>query len=148
MFNQVLENTLRSSAFLSVFVGFYQWLGCTTRRAILSQTFPIKRDHHLFWAVLGGVAGLTVMIEKAGRRSELAIYVSLLLNTISISRHWRKVVPRAMDIAYRIFIDSEFKCAELLFAVSMAGIMPLYEFDRKHLSSVVSRVGDAFLARK
>lgn len=78
-------NTLRSSAFLAVFVALYQTQICTHRN-LLNAGWKLGNSKYLYW-LFGLVSAVSaIMVEQESRRAELAFYV----------------IPKAADSLYRI----------------------------------------------
>ncbi|XP_035538904.1 uncharacterized protein LOC108998873 isoform X2 [Juglans regia] len=63
-----VKGAVRSTAFLSAFVGIFQGVICMHRKVS-------SKDHKLVYWIAGGMAALSVLLEKKARRSELALYV-------------------------------------------------------------------------
>ncbi|KAG9070245.1 hypothetical protein KI688_009580 [Linnemannia hyalina] len=78
-------NTFRSSAFLAVFVAYYQTQICTHRN-LLNAGWKLGNSKYLYWLFGLGSAIPAIMIEQESRRAELAFYV----------------IPKAADSLYRI----------------------------------------------
>ena len=85
------ENIVRSTAFLTGWVGTMWWAVMLHSRWLVARTGRgrVERRHTMLWAWLGG---LYVLIEKPGRQAELATYCSAhalnsLLNRYSRGRH-------------------------------------------------------------
>jgi hypothetical protein len=66
--NHLFLNILRSSTFISAIIGLYQLLLCTQRSFL-----PVE-SKYWYW-IMGVIAALAVLIEKEGRRTELALYL-------------------------------------------------------------------------
>lgn len=66
-------DALRSTLFLTSFCFSGQTLLCL-QKSLISRGL-IKEDFKLFYALLGFVPALSVLIEKKERRAELALYV-------------------------------------------------------------------------
>lgn len=60
--------TVRSTAFISAFVGLYMGAVCTHRNLV-------GRDHRAVYYAAGVVAASALFIEKKSRRAELALYL-------------------------------------------------------------------------
>lgn len=60
--------TVRSTAFISAFVGLYMATVCAHRNAV-------GRDHRALYYAAGVVAASALFIEKKSRRAELALYL-------------------------------------------------------------------------
>ncbi|KAH0456701.1 hypothetical protein IEQ34_014608 [Dendrobium chrysotoxum] len=73
---------VRSTSFLSAFVALFQAVICLHRKVA-------TKDHKLVYWIAGAFAGLSVLLEKKGRRSELALYV----------------LPRAGDSLWYIIVN-------------------------------------------
>ncbi|RRT67289.1 hypothetical protein B296_00006534 [Ensete ventricosum] len=76
---------VRSTSFLSAFVGLFQAVVCLHRKVA-------SKDHKLVYWIAGAIAALSVLIEKKGRRAELALYV----------------LPRAVDSLWYISVNRHF----------------------------------------
>ncbi|KAA8539742.1 hypothetical protein F0562_026434 [Nyssa sinensis] len=100
-----VKGAVRSTTFLSAFVGIFQGVICLHRKVA-------SKDHKLVYWVAGGISALSVLLEKKGRRGELALYV----------------LPRAGDSLWYILVNRHLlpniKNAEIaLFCACMGGIM-------------------------
>ena len=69
---RTLKNTLQSSSFLASSGAIFQSFLCSMR-------FANVRDWKYYYWLIGSVAGLGILIEKKTRRSELALYVRILI---------------------------------------------------------------------
>eukprot|EP00884_Botryococcus_braunii_P011663 jgi/Botrbrau1/20498/Bobra.145_2s0056.1 len=101
----VLGSALRSTAFLSSFVGLYQATVSAHRALFDTDT------KYLYWFA-GLVASLSILVERKSRRGELALYVApRALDTLMGTLLSNRVVPRL-------------PLAEVaLFSVSMGSLM-------------------------
>ncbi|XP_051138193.1 uncharacterized protein LOC127256299 [Andrographis paniculata] len=102
---------VRSTTFLSSFVGIFQAAICMHRKVAV-------KDHKLVYWLAGGMAALSVLLEKKARRGELALYV----------------LPRAADSLWYILVNRhllpDIKNAEVaLFCACMGGIMYYLEHE-------------------
>ncbi|KAJ7125848.1 hypothetical protein O6H91_Y560400 [Diphasiastrum complanatum] len=77
-----VKGAVRSTYFLSAFVGIYQGVICLERKVAV-------QDHKLVYWFAGGCAALSALFEKKSRRSELALYV----------------LPRAADSLWYILVN-------------------------------------------
>jgi len=118
-----VRDTFRSTLFLSSFVAIYQAGVCTQRKMVLS-------DHRIIYWLSGFIsAGLSILIEKKSRRSELALYA----------------LPRALDSFYTILYDRKWlgslpQGELLLFSLSCAGIMYCHHHEPQALSPILKWV--------
>ncbi|KAM3309297.1 hypothetical protein P3S67_011041 [Capsicum chacoense] len=77
-----LAGAIRSTTFLSAFVGIFQAAVCAHQKVE-------SKDHKLVYWVAGALSGLSVLLEKKARRRELALYV----------------LPRAADSLWYILVN-------------------------------------------
>ncbi|XP_011003548.1 PREDICTED: uncharacterized protein LOC105110262 isoform X2 [Populus euphratica] len=106
-----LRDAVHSTAFLSAFVGIFQWVICLHRKVA-------TRDHKLVYWIAGGISALSVLLEKKSRRAELALYV----------------LPRAGDSLWYILVNRHLlpnmRNAEVaLFCACMGGVMYYLEHE-------------------
>uniref|UniRef100_A0A7N0V938 Transmembrane protein 135 N-terminal domain-containing protein n=1 Tax=Kalanchoe fedtschenkoi TaxID=63787 RepID=A0A7N0V938_KALFE len=125
-----LKGSVRSTTFLSAFVGIFQAVICLHRKVAV-------KDHKLVYWIAGGIAGLSVLLEKKARRSELALYV----------------LPRAVDSLGYILVNRhlvpKIKKAEVaLFCMSMGGIMYYLEHEPDTMAPLLRGLIRRFLASK
>ncbi|GFP87044.1 transmembrane protein 135 [Phtheirospermum japonicum] len=80
-----VTGAVRSTTFLSAFVGIFQGVICLHRKVAL-------RDHKLVYWLAGGISALSVLLEKKARRGELALYV----------------LPRAGESLWYILVNRRF----------------------------------------
>ncbi|XAR71841.1 hypothetical protein NMG60_11018277 [Bertholletia excelsa] len=123
-----VKGAVRSTTFLSAFVGIFQAVICLHRKVAL-------KDHKLVYWVAGGIAALSVLLEKKTRRSELALYV----------------LPRAGDSLWYILVNRHFlpdvKNAEVaLFCACMGGIMYYFEHEPDTMAPFLRGLIHRFLA--
>jgi len=143
--------SLRSSAFLGVFVVIYQSLFCgkhnlhryltLLRRGITpasALSSPLKSIPQWIielliskasFAFLGGAAGLSLFVEEKRRRGELAMYVL----PKGLESAW--VMARGKGWVFRTGKWGE----TLLTAIGMAMVMATYQNDPQHLSGLFRR---------
>jgi len=144
--------SLRSSAFLGVFVVIYQTMFCSKhnlhkfltllRSGALATNLLTSPLRHLpqwvidiliskvsFW-VLGLVSGLSLFVEEKRRRGELAMYV-LPKGLESI---W--LTARGKGLVFRTGKWGDV----ILMALGMAMVMSTYQNDPQHLSGLVRRI--------
>ncbi|KAI0684187.1 hypothetical protein BC835DRAFT_1310648 [Cytidiella melzeri] len=143
--------TARSSAFLGVFVVIYQsffcwkhnvWLTLTALRSPATKSLLSSAVKYLpqpfvdmflskpsFW--LGGLlCGLSLFVEEARRRPELAMYVLPKgLESAWVMARGKRLVPRTGQYG-----------EALLTAVGMGMVMTIYQNDPQHLSGLVRRI--------
>ncbi|CAI9762329.1 unnamed protein product [Fraxinus pennsylvanica] len=120
----------RSTSFLSAFVGIFQGVICSHRKVAL-------KDHKLVYWVAGGIAALSVLLEKKARRGELALYV----------------LPRAGESLWYILVNRrllpDIKNAEVaLFCACMGGIMYYLEHEPDTMAPFLRGLIRRFLASK
>uniref|UniRef100_A0A6M2F384 Transmembrane protein 135 N-terminal domain-containing protein n=1 Tax=Populus davidiana TaxID=266767 RepID=A0A6M2F384_9ROSI len=106
-----LRDAVRSTTFLSAFVGIFQGVICLHRKIS-------TRDHKLVYWIAGGMSALSVLLEKKSRRAELALYV----------------LPRAGDSLWYILVNRHLlpniRNAEVaLFCACMGGFMYYLEHE-------------------
>lgn len=121
---------VRSTTFLSSFVAFFQASICLHRKVAV-------KDHKLVYWIAGAIAGLSVLMEKKGRRSELALYV----------------LPRAGDSLWYIVVNRhllpDVKNAEVaLFCMCMGGIMYFLEHEPETMAPLLRGLIRRFLASR
>ncbi|KAG0252805.1 hypothetical protein BG011_006735 [Mortierella polycephala] len=121
-------NTVRSSAFLAVFVSLYQTQICSHRN-LLNAGWPLGDSKYLYWLFGLVSAGSSIMIEQESRRAELAMYVipkaATSLYKILLRKNWVKGVPH---------------WEVLMFSFAMSLIMPFYQREEQALSPFVTRL--------
>ncbi|KAG9451694.1 hypothetical protein H6P81_004598 [Aristolochia fimbriata] len=123
-------DAIRSTTFLSAFVGIFQGVICLHRKVA-------SKDHKLVYWFAGGLAALSVLLEKKARRAELALYV----------------LPRAGDSLWYILVNRHFfpdiKHAEVvLFCLCMGGIMYFLEHEPDTMAPFLRRLIKRFLASR
>ncbi|CAL9776591.1 unnamed protein product [Musa acuminata subsp. burmannicoides] len=121
---------VRSTSFLSAFVGLFQAVVCLHRKVA-------SKDHKLVYWISGAIAALSVLIEKKARRAELALYV----------------LPRAVDSLWYISVNRHFlphiKNAEVaLFCLCMGGIMFYLENEPDTMAPFLRGLIRRFLASR
>lgn len=121
----LLKNAARSSAFLAAFVSLFYYFVCLARTRIGPKIFPSfspqRWDSGL--CVLAGclACGWSIMLEKKGRRQEIAFFVA--------PRALGTLLPRVYDKRYQ-------HREQMLFACSTAVIMSVAQRDRSHIRGV------------
>ncbi|KAL9666310.1 hypothetical protein QQ045_000638 [Rhodiola kirilowii] len=125
-----LKGSVHSTTFLSAFVGIFQAVICLHRKIAV-------KDHKLVYWIAGGIAGLSVLLEKKAKRSELALYV----------------LPRAVDSLGYILVNRhlvpKIKKAEVaIFCMSMGGIMYYLEHEPDTMAPLLRGLIRRFLASK
>ncbi|CAL5343802.1 unnamed protein product [Camellia sinensis] len=125
-----VRGAVRSTSFLSAFVGIFQGVICLHRKVA-------SKDHKLVYWVAGGLAALSVLLEKKGRRGELALYV----------------LPRAGDSLWYILVNRHLlpniKNAEVaLFCACMGGIMYYLEHEPDTMAPFLRSLIRRFLASR
>ncbi|XP_020247882.1 uncharacterized protein LOC109825439 isoform X1 [Asparagus officinalis] len=123
-------DAVRSTTFLSAFVGIFQSVICLHRKVT-------TKDHKFLYWVAGGISALSVLLEKKARRSELALYV----------------LPRAGDSWWYILVNRHLlpniKNAEVaLFCLSMGGIMYYLEHEPDTMAPFLRGIIRRFLASR
>lgn len=101
--------TMRSTAFISAFVGLYMGTVCVHRNVV-------GKDHRALYYLAGISAASSLFIEKKSRRAELALYL----------------MPRALDslvatLAGKRMLPAVPHAELLLFCAVSGGLMHLYE---------------------
>ncbi|MCL7045393.1 hypothetical protein MKW94_014772 [Papaver nudicaule] len=125
-----VKGAVRSTTFLSSFVGIFQGVICLHRKVAV-------KDHKLVYWLAGGFAALSVLLEKKARRGELALYV----------------LPRAGDSLWYILVNRHFlpdiKNAEVaLFCLCMGGIMYYLEHEPDTMAPFLRGIIRRFLASR
>lgn len=125
-----LKGAVRSTTFLSAFVGLFQAAICLHRKVA-------TKDHKLVYWIAGGIAALSVLLEKKSRRSELSLYV----------------LPRAADSMWYILVNRHLlpnlKNAEVaLFCACMGGIMYYLEHEPDTMAPLLRGLIRRFLASR
>ncbi|KAI3940387.1 hypothetical protein MKW98_024794 [Papaver atlanticum] len=125
-----VKGAVRSTTFLSSFVGIFQGVICLHRKVAV-------KDHKLVYWLAGGFASLSVLLEKKARRGELALYV----------------LPRAGDSLWYILVNRHFlpdiKNAEVaLFCLCMGGIMYYLEHEPDTMAPFLRGIIRRFLASR
>ncbi|XXG83258.1 hypothetical protein AAC387_Pa10g1056 [Persea americana] len=125
-----VKGAVRSTTFLSAFVGIFQGVICLHRKVA-------SKDHKLLFWFAGGISALSVLLEKKARRAELALYV----------------LPRAGDSLWYILVNRHFlpniKNAEVaLFCLCMGGIMYYLEHEPDTMAPFLRGLIRRFLASK
>ncbi|XP_052186467.1 uncharacterized protein LOC127797526 isoform X1 [Diospyros lotus] len=125
-----VKGAVRSTTFLSAFVGIFQAVICLHRKVA-------SKDHKLVYWVAGGISGLSVLLEKKSRRGELALYV----------------LPRAGDSLWYILVNRHLlpgiKNAEVaLFCACMGGTMYYLEHEPDTMAPFLRGLIRRFLASR
>ncbi|KAG6705564.1 hypothetical protein I3843_07G179800 [Carya illinoinensis] len=125
-----VKGAVRSTAFLSAFVGIFQGVICMHRKVS-------SKDHKLVYWIAGGMAALSVLLEKKARRSELALYV----------------LPRAGASLWYILVNRhllpDIRNAEVfLFCICMGGIMYYLEYEPDTMAPLLRGLIRRFLASR
>ncbi|GFY82011.1 mitochondrial import inner membrane translocase subunit Tim17/Tim22/Tim23 family protein [Actinidia rufa] len=125
-----VKGAVRSTSFLSAFVGIFQGVICLHRKVA-------SKDHKLVYWVAGGISALSVLLEKKARRGELALYV----------------LPRAGDSLWYILVNRhllpDIKNAEVaLFCLCMGGIMYYLEHEPDTMAPFLRGLIRRFLASR
>ncbi|GAV73390.1 hypothetical protein CFOL_v3_16876 [Cephalotus follicularis] len=125
-----IKGAVRSTGFLSAFVGIFQAVICMHRKLA-------SKDHKLVYWFAGGMSALSVLLEKKSRRGELALYV----------------LPRAGDSLWYILVNRHLlpniRNAEVaLFCACMGGIMYYLEHEPDTMSPFLRGLIRRFLASR
>ncbi|XP_047324780.1 uncharacterized protein LOC124928586 [Impatiens glandulifera] len=125
-----VKGAVRSTSFLSAFVGIFQGVICSHRKVA-------SNDHKLVYWLAGGMAGLSVLLEKKSRRGELALYV----------------LPRACDSWWYILVNRHLlpnvKNAEVaLFCACMGAVMYYLEHEPDTMAPFLRGLIRRFLASR
>ncbi|GAA0164329.1 hypothetical protein LIER_19992 [Lithospermum erythrorhizon] len=125
-----VTGAVRSTTFLSAFVGLFQGVICLHRKVSL-------KDHKLVYWIAGAVSGLSVLLEKKARRGELALYV----------------LPRAVDSWWYILINRHLlpnvKNTEVvLFCACMGAVMYYLEYEPDTMAPLLRGLIRRFLASR
>ncbi|KAJ6804426.1 uncharacterized protein M6B38_183180 [Iris pallida] len=121
---------VRSTTFLSAFVGIFQAVICLHRKVA-------TKDHKFLYLVAGGISALSILLEKKPRRAELALYV----------------LPRAGDSLWYILVKRhllpDIKNAEVaIFCFCMGGIMYYLEHEPDTMTPLLRSLIRRFLASR
>ncbi|GAB4857998.1 hypothetical protein Ancab_015902 [Ancistrocladus abbreviatus] len=127
---RAVKGAVHSTTFLSAFAGIFQGVICLHRKVA-------SKDHKLTYWIAGGVAALSVLLEKKSRRSELALYV----------------LPRAGDSLWYILVNRHLlpsiKNAEVaLFCACTGGIMYYLEHEPDTMAPFLRGLIRRFLASR
>ncbi|KAJ4785384.1 Transmembrane protein 135 [Rhynchospora pubera] len=127
---RALIGAVRSTAFLSAFVSIFQGVICLHRKVVI-------KDHKLVYWLSGGMAALSVLLEKKARRAELALYV----------------LPRAGDSLWYILnkrhlIPNVKNTEVVLFCACMGGIMYYLEHEPDTMAPFLRGLIRRFLASR
>ncbi|KAI4352918.1 hypothetical protein L6164_007125 [Bauhinia variegata] len=125
-----VKGAVRSTTFLSAFVGIFQGVICLHRKVTSS-------DHKLLYWLAGAASALSVLLEKKSRRGELALYV----------------LPRAGDSLWNILLNRHvlpnIRNAEvLLFSMCMGGMMYYLEYEPETMAPFLRGLIRRFLASR
>lgn len=125
-----LRDSIRSTTFLSAFVGIFQGVICLHRKVATV-------DHKLVYWIAGGISALSVLLEKKSRRAELALYV----------------LPRSGDSLWYILVNRHLvpniKNAEVaIFCACMGGIMYYLEHEPDTMAPFLRGLIRRFLASR
>ncbi|KAK7343981.1 hypothetical protein VNO77_13149 [Canavalia gladiata] len=125
-----IKGGVRSTTFLSAFVGIFQGVICLHRKVS-------SIDHKLVYWIAGGISALSVLLEKKARRGELALYV----------------LPRAVDSLWYILVNRhllpDIRNAEVfLFSLCMGGIMYYLEYEPETMAPFLRGLIRRFLASR
>ncbi|KAL2227285.1 uncharacterized protein LOC105160671 [Sesamum indicum] len=125
-----VTGAVRSTTFLSAFVGIFQGVICLHRKVAVN-------DHKLVYWIAGGISALSVLLEKKARRGELALYV----------------LPRAGDSLWYILVNRhllpDIKNAEVaLFCACMGGVMYYLEHEPDTMAPFLRGLIRRFLASR
>ncbi|KAI9011430.1 hypothetical protein BC832DRAFT_345902 [Gaertneriomyces semiglobifer] len=133
-------NTIRSSLFLAVYVFIYM-VGICTQRSFGALDLPdylsfFKRDHKLWYYILGLACSSSIFIEHKSRRSELAMYVLPKgLQSLWMVFHRRGQIFRIPNF-------------EVYMASAATGIlMSVYQTEPQHMSSLLFKVMEKVMGR-
>jgi len=130
--------TMRSAAFLGVFVAIYQGYFCAAQNAHRALARRPRIPPWLLAALIskpsfwlsGLLSGLSVLIEAKHRRGELAMYVL----PKGLESAW--VAARGKGLVFRTGKHG----SALLTAIGMGMVMSTYQNDPQHLSGFVRRI--------
>ncbi|KAI9082843.1 hypothetical protein K1719_035173 [Acacia pycnantha] len=129
-FRVAIKGAVRSTTFLSAFVGIFQAVICVHRKVA-------TKDHKLVYWTAGGLAASSVLLEKKPRRAELALYV----------------LPRAGDSLWSIMVNRnllpDIRNAEVfLFSLCMGGMMYYLDYEPETMSPFLRGLIRRFLASR
>ncbi|KAJ3295558.1 hypothetical protein HDU79_008905 [Rhizoclosmatium sp. JEL0117] len=128
-------NTIVSSTFLSSYVGIYMTGICLVRNLVRQRI--LQKDYKIFYYLLGCLAsGLSILIEKKGRRAELAMYV----------------LPKGLQSLFLVCQRRKWVChipgsETALCCLSMAVLMGMYQNEPANVSPLVVKVFDKVIGR-
>ncbi|KAL6008330.1 hypothetical protein ACLOJK_033839 [Asimina triloba] len=131
-----VKDAVRSTAFLSAFVGIFQF-SFWYEGVICLHRKVTTIDHKLVYWLAGGLSALSALLEKKSRRAELALYV----------------LPRAGDSLWYILVNRHLlpniKNAEVaLFCLCMGGIMYYLEHEPDTMAPFLRGLIRRFLASR
>lgn len=125
----ILKSAARSSAFLASFVSLFYYFVCLTRTRIGPSLFPSLSPQR--WdsglCVLAGclACGWSIMLEKAGRRQEIAFFVA--------PRALATTLPRLYNKKYQ-------RREQVVFACSVAVLMTTIQHSKTRVRGVLGNV--------
>jgi hypothetical protein len=125
---RLMQNTLRSTLFLSCFVSWYMAAICGYKHAISNHTTGILDSKYIYYA--GGlVSGCAIFVENTWKRHEFALYV----------------LPRAADslmlvLKNRGMVRTMERGEVLLFSLSWGALLYFFKNERETLSPWVATV--------
>ncbi|GBG66056.1 hypothetical protein CBR_g55399 [Chara braunii] len=127
---QATRSAMRSTCFLSCFVGIYQGIICFHRKFA-------NRDHKAVYYIAGLLASVSLFIEKKSKRAELALYT----------------LPRAADSLWYILINRhiipDVAYGEVaLFCVCMGGLMYFHEHEPNTMAKMLRILISRFVCSK
>ncbi|KAJ4845321.1 hypothetical protein Tsubulata_042071 [Turnera subulata] len=148
-----VRDAVRSTTFLSAFVGIFQAVICLHRKVATV-------DHKFVYWIAGGMAALSVLLEKKSRRAELALYVlpraGDSLWYILVNRHLLPNIRNA-ECGYGGFIETvSGTCDEkhglelnvALFCACMGGVMYYLEYEPDTMAPFLRGLIRRFLASR
>lgn len=131
-----LKDAARSSSFLAAFVGLFYYSVCLARTRLGPVLISKKKVTPQMWdsglCVLAGclACGWSIMLEKAGRRQEIAFFVA--------PRALATVLPRVYDKRHQ-------RREQVTFAASVAIVMSAMQNQRHHVRGVFGKILESVL---
>jgi hypothetical protein len=130
--NHFAKNTVFSSMFLVLFVAIYQKLNCSIGNVMKLNVLDVKPKR--LYVLFGFLTGLSVLMEKKSRRSELALYV----------------FPKALEVLYKIGLEykvyNSIPHGEVyLFSMAMGIIMSFYKSEAQSMSPTLYKIFKIFV---
>ncbi|KAJ3160134.1 hypothetical protein HDU86_000970 [Geranomyces michiganensis] len=131
-------STLRSTLFLTCFIGIFQGFICVQRNIAQSPIAPhfLQRDYKVWYYVLGGICSSSIFLEQKSRRSELAMYVL----PKGLGSLWAVLEGRGKVRGLPHF-------EVLMASAAMGMLMSVYQTEPQHISSLLFKVMNKVIGR-